>query len=129
MEVWYSKLRNWNPSLPEHDWDNRDGRATLAGDAAHPMTFQRGQGLNHALQDAFTVCKAIEEFWGSSGGEGDIAAMIQQRTAVLGAYEAEMKARAGEEVRLSSQNSLAMHDWSLLSKSPSLTKGMTVKKE
>ncbi|KAF2650604.1 FAD/NAD(P)-binding domain-containing protein [Lophiostoma macrostomum CBS 122681] len=122
MDVWYSKLRNWDPSLPEHAWDNRAGRVTLAGDAAHPMTFQRGQGLNHALQDSFTVCKAIEEFWGSRD-EGE-AALIQKRTDALASYEAEMKARAGEEVRLSGENSLAMHDWSLLSKSPSLTKGM-----
>jgi hypothetical protein len=30
-DVWYAKLRNWDPSLPEHAWDNHDGRVTLTG--------------------------------------------------------------------------------------------------
>lgn len=38
--VWYSPLTQWDPSLPQHQWDNHDGRVTLAGDAAHPMTFR-----------------------------------------------------------------------------------------
>lgn len=38
--VWYSPLNHWDPSLPEHAWDNHAGRVTLAGDAAHPMTFR-----------------------------------------------------------------------------------------
>jgi 2-polyprenyl-6-methoxyphenol hydroxylase-like FAD-dependent oxidoreductase len=32
-------LRIWGP--PETGWDNRDGRVTLAGDAAHSMTFRK----------------------------------------------------------------------------------------
>lgn len=38
--VWYSDLAVWDPSLPEHAWDTRNGRVTLAGDAAHPMTYR-----------------------------------------------------------------------------------------
>lgn len=38
--VWYSPLTQWDPSLPEHRWDTHGGRVTLAGDAAHPMTFR-----------------------------------------------------------------------------------------
>jgi 2-polyprenyl-6-methoxyphenol hydroxylase-like FAD-dependent oxidoreductase len=38
--VWYAPLTQWDPSLPEHIWDNHGGRVTLAGDAAHPMTFR-----------------------------------------------------------------------------------------
>jgi len=38
--VWYSPMTQWDPSLPEHQWDNHGGRVTLAGDAAHPMTFR-----------------------------------------------------------------------------------------
>lgn len=60
--VWYGKLRQRDPSEPEHIWDNHNGRVTLAGDAAHPMTFQRVQGLNHAIQDSFLLCKGIERF-------------------------------------------------------------------
>lgn len=32
-------LRIWGP--PESGWDNRDGRVTLSGDAAHAMTFRK----------------------------------------------------------------------------------------
>lgn len=122
-EVWYSKLRNWDPSLPEHRWDNQQGRVTLAGDAAHPMTFQRGQGLNHAIQDAYTVCKALESFWNG----GDFT--IEDRSAAMEVYEEEMIARAGEEVRLSEENSVKMHEWSKVMESPSMRKGMQVKPE
>ncbi|KAF3386179.1 putative FAD-dependent monooxygenase [Penicillium rolfsii] len=121
-EVWYSKLRNWDPSLPNHKWDNRQGRVTLAGDAAHPMTFQRGQGLNHAIQDAYTACKAIESFW----NKGDFT--IEQRAEAIRLYEDEMIARTGEEVRLSEENSEKMHDWSKIMQSPTILKGMAVDK-
>ncbi|KAK5047620.1 hypothetical protein LTR16_011103, partial [Cryomyces antarcticus] len=40
--------------------------ATLAGDAAHAMTYQRGQGLNHSLTDAGELCKAIRTFVAAS---------------------------------------------------------------
>ncbi|KAF7122289.1 hypothetical protein CNMCM5793_000246 [Aspergillus hiratsukae] len=80
-EVWYSMLRNWDPSLPEHRWDHHQGGVTLAGDAAHPMTFQRGQGLNHAIQDAYTVCEALESFWNG----GDFT--MEDCSAAIKAYE------------------------------------------
>lgn len=38
--VWYAPLTQWDPSLTEHRWNNSGGRVTLAGDAAHPMTFR-----------------------------------------------------------------------------------------
>lgn len=65
--AWYFDMAIWDPSLPEHTWDTMDGRVTLAGDAAHPMTFresrvscgrpifscstlqERGQELNHSI--------------------------------------------------------------------------------
>lgn len=34
--IWSSNLSQWLPSA----WDNHKGRVTLAGDAAHPMTFR-----------------------------------------------------------------------------------------
>ena len=40
-------------------WDNRNGRTTIAGDAAHPISPFRGQGLNNALQDAALYVEAI----------------------------------------------------------------------
>ena len=38
--AWYFDLSVWDPSLEAHAWDNRNGRVTLAGDAAHPMTYR-----------------------------------------------------------------------------------------
>lgn len=118
--VWYGKLRNWDPSLPEHQWDNNHGRATLAGDAAHPMTFQRGQGLNHAIMDAFTVKEAVESFWHT----GD--SFSERRSQAVRQYEMEMVVRGGEEVRLSEINSIAVHNWERVMESPSVKTGMNL---
>lgn len=35
--TWYIDLTQWETE----PWDNRNGRLTLAGDAAHPMTFRK----------------------------------------------------------------------------------------
>jgi hypothetical protein len=44
--VWYFDLAVWDPSLPEHKWNTGNGRVTLAGDAAHPMTYRTLFGRN-----------------------------------------------------------------------------------
>jgi 2-polyprenyl-6-methoxyphenol hydroxylase-like FAD-dependent oxidoreductase len=36
----YLGLTVWDPSLPGHGWANQGGKVTLAGDAAHPMTYR-----------------------------------------------------------------------------------------
>lgn len=38
--VYFTPNANWDPSLPEHRWDNHAGLVTLVGDAAHPMTYR-----------------------------------------------------------------------------------------
>jgi 2-polyprenyl-6-methoxyphenol hydroxylase-like FAD-dependent oxidoreductase len=38
--VWHFGLTVWDPSEQRRGWDNRNGRVTLAGDAAHPMTYR-----------------------------------------------------------------------------------------
>ncbi len=118
--VWYGKLRQWDPTEPGHSWENHEGRITLAGDAAHPMTFQRGQGVNHALKDAYELCKRIEGIWDS----GEFS--LERKLEAIVAYEDEMIPRGGEEVRLSEANSVAMHDWEKVMQSPSINKGMHV---
>jgi len=35
-QFWHSRLSYW----PTRPWNNMDGRVTLIGDAAHPMTFR-----------------------------------------------------------------------------------------
>ena len=40
-QVWHLGMRVWDPSQEDHQWDTHDGRVTLAGDAAHPMTYRK----------------------------------------------------------------------------------------
>lgn len=117
--AWYGKLNHWDPALPEHKWNNRGGLITLAGDAAHPMTFQRGQGLNHALTDSVKLCKAIVDCWHSSEG------FLSGRAAAIEGYEKEMIARASEELRLGELNSRMLHDWEQVQQSPTFGKGLS----
>ncbi|KAK8058669.1 hypothetical protein PG994_009117 [Apiospora phragmitis] len=77
--VYYTPNGNWDPSMPDHKWDNHGGRITLVGDSAHPMTYHRGQGLNHAIDDAGHIVKLLARQWD------------KPLSAVVGAYEAEMR--------------------------------------
>jgi len=108
---WYFGLTVWDPSLPEHQWDTHGGRVTLAGDAAHPMTYQRGQGLNHSITDAGKLVEGIKS-------TTDLASTIAT-------YEAEMKSRAGEEVGLSVINTRMLHDWAQVLQSPVMKAGLS----
>ncbi|TVY51581.1 FAD-dependent monooxygenase cctM [Lachnellula cervina] len=108
--VWYFDMAVWDPSLLEHTWDTRNGRVTLAGDAAHPMTFQRGQGLNHSMADAAKLVEALTS-------EPNQIVAIQNS-------ELEMKDRAGEEVRSSVANTTMLHDWNRVLESPLMKAGL-----
>ncbi|KAI1776395.1 FAD/NAD(P)-binding domain-containing protein [Hypoxylon cercidicola] len=111
-EVYYGANGNWDPSLPEHEWDNHGGLVTLVGDAAHPMTYHRGQGMNHSIADVFKLVELL-----ASPGDRPQAELI-------GAYETEMRARGGEEVRLSEMNSLMLHNWAKVEQSPLIKRGV-----
>jgi 2-polyprenyl-6-methoxyphenol hydroxylase-like FAD-dependent oxidoreductase len=63
---------------PDRRWGT--GRVTLLGDAAHPITFNIGQGACQALEDALVLADHLE-----SGSADPVAA--------LRAYEAERRAR------------------------------------
>lgn len=118
-QVWHMGLTDFDPGSDGHRWNNHDGRITLAGDAAHAMTYQRGQGLNHSVTDAAEVVGAVKSFY--SGREF-------QQTAI-NAYENKMIARAGAEVRLSTTNTEMLHDWRKVLASPVMTSGMRQKHE
>ncbi|KAL4742678.1 hypothetical protein BDV11DRAFT_167073 [Aspergillus similis] len=115
QEVWYMSLTDFDPGLDEHRWDNHDGRVTLAGDAAHAMTYQRGQGLNHSVTDAGKLAIAIGEFVSGAKKRGD----------AIAEYEKEMIERAGGEVRMSTTNTEMVHNWEKVLESPVMTSGMT----
>lgn len=111
--AWYLALTDWDPGLEEHRWDNHDGLVTLVGDACHPMTYQRGQGLNHSVTDAGKLRDALVKIQ-----EGGI------RKDVMGAFEEEMVKRGGTEVRDGTANTEMLHDWERIKESPLFKKGM-----
>ncbi|KAL8722376.1 MAG: hypothetical protein Q9181_007501, partial [Wetmoreana brouardii] len=85
--------QQWAPTMP---WDNYGGKVTLAGDAAHSMVPQRGQGLNNAIKDASDIVDAIK---------AAISREMSLKEAIT-AYEAEMKPRGAREVALSLEQAL-----------------------
>ncbi|KAL1861556.1 hypothetical protein Daus18300_008819 [Diaporthe australafricana] len=90
-------------------WDNRGGRVTLAGDAAHSMVPQRGQGLNNAMKDAANLVDAIK------------AALITREQTLkdaIDAYETEMKARGTREVELSLEQARKASNSQAIKESP-----------
>lgn len=102
--IWCDRLAEW----PTEPWDNRGGRVTLAGDAAHPMTYHRGQGLNNAILDAAFLCRALHGH--RQAGKPTVDA--------LAVYEAEMQERGRAAVISSGENSRMVHDWEQLKQSP-----------
>ncbi|PTU17907.1 hypothetical protein P175DRAFT_0445558 [Aspergillus ochraceoroseus IBT 24754] len=114
-EVWYMSLTDFDPGAKGHRWDNHDGRVTLAGDAAHAMTYQRGQGLNHSVTDAAVLAEAVRKF---------VRGTSTQAAAIM-AYEEEMIPRAGGEVRMSTTNTEMVHHWDEVLQSPIMKSGMT----
>ncbi|KAJ5569371.1 hypothetical protein N7450_011857 [Penicillium hetheringtonii] len=94
------KLADWECL----EWDNHDGRVTLAGDAAHAMTMYRGEAANHGLLDAFHLAAAIEAVYNGTSPASD----------AISGFESEMRKRTSRAVRLSRQACRDAHDWTRL---------------
>ncbi|KAA8642437.1 hypothetical protein EYZ11_005594 [Aspergillus tanneri] len=113
------KLVDWVPV----DWDNRNGRVTLAGDSAHAMTSYRGEAFNHGVADAAVLAKNIIAAWKNPGVSDGIQSAVSQ-------YEEEMRTRTWESVLLSTQACLDAHDLNgLQPDSPIVSKRAKVAKE
>jgi 2-polyprenyl-6-methoxyphenol hydroxylase-like FAD-dependent oxidoreductase len=80
---------------PVDRWSTK--RATLLGDAAHPMTFNVGQGACQAIEDAVLLARKLTQ-------EADVASALQ-------AYEAERKPRTAKYQNLATRLG-AMGQWS-----------------
>jgi 2-polyprenyl-6-methoxyphenol hydroxylase-like FAD-dependent oxidoreductase len=103
------QLRIWHPK----PWDNRGGRVTLAGDAAHSMTFHRGQGGNLAIKDADEFVKRMVEV--QEGRRSLKAAMDEYDRGVV---------ERGQEVEISKQQAAAFHDYANFDSSPVFKMGI-----
>lgn len=101
-------LQDW----PCRDWDNHDGRVTLAGDAAHAMVMYRGEAGNHGILDAWHLLRQIKAVY---TGE-------KTRAEAIDTYEKEMKERATPAVLLSRQACLDAHDFHGLNENSAVLK-------
>jgi 2-polyprenyl-6-methoxyphenol hydroxylase-like FAD-dependent oxidoreductase len=86
---------------------------TLCGDAAHPMTPHRGQGLNNALQDASNFVEAMKRVVQGEKLEDEVSK-----------YDEEMLERGMAEMGVSLKQTLFIHDWETLMQSPMVKIGM-----
>ncbi|KAK7431987.1 hypothetical protein QQZ08_001607 [Neonectria magnoliae] len=102
-------LQDW-PCLA---WDNRGGRVTLAGDAAHAMTVYRGEAANHGILDAYWLCERLGRVY-NRGGIG--------MKAGLDGYEAELRERTSAAVLLNRRACLEAHDWAGLDENSAVLK-------
>jgi len=109
--MWHNRLAYW----PTKPWDDRGGKITLVGDAAHPMTFHRGQGLNNAISDAASILQFINAM--KDHTKEELVDAIRK-------YEKELWPRGHEAVLASLENTLMMHDWNSVMKSPLFVGGM-----
>jgi len=74
----------------------------------------RGQGLNHSIVDAHHIVAAISEV---QSGQAELPEAVS-------AYDKEMVTRCAEEVRLSVETGLMVHDWPRLMESGIMKHGL-----
>ncbi|EHK96368.1 putative Tetracycline resistance protein from transposon/Tn4400 [Glarea lozoyensis 74030] len=115
-KVWHNRLQYW----PTKPWNSRGGLVTIAGDAAHPMTFHRGQGLNNAITDAADFLVHLREMKEHTPAE--LKAAVRR-------YETELWPRGNEAVLASHENTNAVHDWNTMMSSPLFTEGLAKDKK
>jgi 2-polyprenyl-6-methoxyphenol hydroxylase-like FAD-dependent oxidoreductase len=97
-------MKYWVPQ----PFDNRNGRITIAGDAAHPMLIYRGQGFQHAILDASQYLDAlIKAHEGAGAGT---------RALAVSAYDADMMERGAKAVKQSLQEAKLSMDPETVSK-------------
>ncbi|KAK4033463.1 hypothetical protein C8A01DRAFT_40065 [Parachaetomium inaequale] len=111
-KAWYCSQMTYWPTKP---WDNRGGRVTLAGDAAHAMTFHRGQGLGNAITDVAELQTHLRAMKAQTREELAMA---------VAKYEREVWQRGLNAVVQNRENSLALHNWEKLKQSPLFVVGV-----
>ena len=95
----------YDRELPSPELLQQLGKATLIGDAAHPMSPFKGQGANQALLDALSLARAI------TSGCGPLSPWRKAgvRASVLTAFESEMLSRSASKVKDSADAAQFLH--------------------
>ncbi|KAH8177012.1 FAD binding domain-containing protein [Sarocladium implicatum] len=109
---WINEMRYW---LAE-PWDNKNGRVTLLGDAAHPMLIFRGQGMQHAVSDAVSYVEALVKILSSDTETID-------RGQVMSEFEKDMIERGNAAVKQSLEEAEKALDSEKVGKMLMATKG------
>ncbi|KAF9700211.1 hypothetical protein EKO04_001433 [Ascochyta lentis] len=94
-------------------WENQGGRVTLCGDAAHAMTFHRGQGANNAFFSAHSLVEALKSVHTGAATLKD----------AITSYDESTWKRGANEVQISKSQSFFTHDWVNFINSPVMTLG------
>ncbi|KAK3691205.1 hypothetical protein LTR37_018793 [Vermiconidia calcicola] len=115
-ELRYSELIYWVAK----PWDTRKGLMTLAGDSAHPMPPFRGQGGNHAIQDAHNFVEIVKQISQTTGEE----AKSSLQAKAIQEYSDEVAKRGGEETNLSLKNGMMSMQYVDFKESPYMKQGL-----
>ncbi|KAI9711202.1 MAG: hypothetical protein M1820_002189 [Bogoriella megaspora] len=108
--ITYDQISYWISKM----WDTRNGRCTLAGDAAHPMTPHRGQGMNHAICDVANLLITLKSL------RPDLTNLASS----INEYSEEVVRRGADEVVGSRKQALMLLDWDQLMNSPMMRHGL-----
>ena len=99
MEAQISGYPVYDRELLTSDLLEKCGKATLIGDAAHPMSPFKGQGANQAILDALALARGIYKNCGPLSKWREIGI----RKSVLTEFESEMLERSATKVKDSAE--------------------------
>lgn len=111
------KVEPWSGPLAQK------GKVVLAGDAAHPMSPYRGQGLNNAVLDVVGLMDGIYGVVGVNKNGTSTHGARPGLQETMEKYGAEVRQRGQEEISVSAEQAYAVHHLDHFMKSPVMSKG------
>lgn len=112
------EIKPWEGPLAEK------GKVVLAGDAAHPMSPYRGQGLNNAVLDVVGFVEGIRKLVGVDR-DGKPTGSKEKPTLAdtMAKYGEEVRRRGQKETTVSGEQAYAVHHLDAFLKSPVMARG------